>query len=66
MTPPALAATETPAHVTSSAEQHLAAGREHQAGGRLADAIAAYRSGLEFAAADGSEVRRRMTALAAL
>ena len=38
----------------SPAERHLAAGRAHQAGGRLAEAIAAYRSGLESAAADGN------------
>ena len=54
MTPPAIAATETPAQIHSPAERHLAAGRAHQAGGRLAEAIAAYRSGLESAAADGN------------
>jgi len=52
VTPPAVAATETP-QFRSSAEQHLAAGREHQAGGRLTEAIAAYRNGLELAAAGG-------------
>jgi tetratricopeptide (TPR) repeat protein len=53
VTPPAIAAAETP-QILSPAEQHLAAGREHQAGGRLAEAIAAYRSGLESAVAGGS------------
>ena len=54
MTPPAVAATETPAQIQSLAEQHLAVGRAHQGGGRLAEAIAAYRAGLESAAADGN------------
>jgi len=55
VTPPAVAAsTETPAQIQSLAEQHLAVGRAHQAGGRLAEAIAAYRGGLESAAVDGS------------
>jgi tetratricopeptide (TPR) repeat protein len=54
VTPTAVAATETFTQITSPAEQHLAAGREHQAGGRLTEAIAAYRNGLESAAAAGS------------
>jgi tetratricopeptide (TPR) repeat protein len=54
VTRPAIAATETSAPIPSPAEQQLAAGREHQAGGRLTEAIAAYRGGLESAAADGS------------
>ncbi len=54
MTPPAVAATEPSAPIQSRAEQHLAGGREHQAAGRLAEAVAAYRAGLESAEADGS------------
>jgi tetratricopeptide (TPR) repeat protein len=52
VTPPAVAATET-SRTPSPAEQHLWAGREHQAAGRIAEAISAYRSGLELAATDG-------------
>jgi tetratricopeptide (TPR) repeat protein len=54
VTPPAIAAIEPPTQIISPAEQQLAAGREHQAGGRLTEAIAAYRGGLESAAADGN------------
>jgi tetratricopeptide (TPR) repeat protein len=53
VTPPAIAATEASTQTLSPAEQHLATGREHQAGGRLGQAIAAYRNGLQSAAADG-------------
>lgn len=53
MTPPAVA-TETSAQIISPVEQYLAAGREHLAGGRLAEAMAAYRCGLELAAVEGS------------
>jgi tetratricopeptide (TPR) repeat protein len=56
VTPPARAATSAQVlpDIASPAAQHLTAGREHQAGGRLVEAIAAYRSGLDAAAADGS------------
>ncbi|HZR60367.1 MAG TPA: tetratricopeptide repeat protein [Xanthobacteraceae bacterium] len=53
MTPPAIAATESSAQTPFPAEQHLAVGREHQARGRLTEAVAAYRHGLESATADG-------------
>jgi tetratricopeptide (TPR) repeat protein len=36
----------------SPVRQHLAAGQEHYAGGRIADAIAAFQSGLEAASVD--------------
>ena len=52
MTPPAVAATDI--QTLSPAEHHLATGRAHQAAGRLIEAIAAFRSGLESAAADGN------------
>ena len=54
MTPPAIAATESPAQSLSPAEHFLVAGREHQAVGRLREAIAAYCGGLNSAAADGA------------
>ena len=56
MTPPATAPSQVQSltDITPPAARHLAAGRDHQAGGRLIDAIAAYRSGLESAAGDGS------------
>jgi len=56
VTPPATAPSQVQSltDITPPAARHLAAGRDHQAGGRLIDAIAAYRSGLESAAGDGS------------
>jgi len=56
VTPPATAPSQVQSltDITPPAARHLAAGRDHQAGGRLIDAIAAYRTGLESAAGDGS------------
>src|SRR5215475_8813742 len=42
----------SPAIVQSEARQHLAAGQEHYAGGRIGEAIAAFQRGLDAAATD--------------
>jgi tetratricopeptide (TPR) repeat protein len=53
VTTPAAAAAPALSEIISPAAQQLVAGREHQAGGRLVEAVAAYRRGLDAAAADG-------------